>query len=189
MRLTTERLLLREFVQSDWQALYAIETDPEVQRYRTGQSDMAPEQTRAWIRSRQTLAEAQPRLNYTFAIVEQRAATLIGCCCLNIRSLDLREGEIWYMLDRCFWGQGYMTEATWQLLSLGFQQLGLHRIWAQCVRENSQSVRVLEKLGMRREGHLREAYWQKEAWWDLLLYAILDREWSIARGRFGASVL
>ena len=177
MCLTTERLLLREFVEHDWPALHEIESDSAVQRYRTGQSGVTPEQTRAWIRSRHVLAQAQPRTNYTFGIILHTVPAIIGCCCLNIRRLDLREGEIWYMLHRHHWGQGYATKAVEQLLAFSFQDIGLHRIWAQCVRENIQSVHVLEKLGLRHEGHLREAYWLNEHWWDLFLYAMLDHEW------------
>ncbi len=81
------------------------------------------------------------------------------------------------MLHRHHWGQGYATKAVEQLLAFSFQDIGLHRIWAQCVRENIQSVHVLEKLGLRHEGHLREAYWLNEHWWDLFLYAMLDHEW------------
>lgn len=58
----------------------------------------------------------------------------------------------------------------------GFRELKLHRIWIQCIAENTASVRVLEKIGMRQEGHLHENEWVKDHWWDTLLYAILEHE-------------
>ncbi len=63
------------------------------------------------------------------------------------------------------------------MVTFGFQDLKLHRISAHCIVDNTASAHVLEKLGMRREGQLRENEWMKERWWDTLLYGILDREW------------
>jgi RimJ/RimL family protein N-acetyltransferase len=53
----------------------------------------------------------------------------------------------------------------------------MHRIWAGCLAENTASARVLEKLGMRLEGRLRDNEFFKGSWWDALIYAILDHEW------------
>jgi RimJ/RimL family protein N-acetyltransferase len=87
---------------------------------------------------------------------------------------------LWYTIHPSYWGQGYATEAAHGLLAFGFGELRLHRIWADCDPANLASVRVLEKLGMRREGHLIENAWIKGAWEDSLIFAILDREWTSA---------
>ena len=55
--------------------------------------------------------------------------------------------------------------------------LGAHRIWAECVADNTGSARVLEKLGMRREAHFREHQYYRDRWWDTLIYSILAHEW------------
>ena len=75
------------------------------------------------------------------------------------------------------WGRGYTTEAARAMIDFGFRELGLHRIWADCDPRNVASWRVLEKLGLRREAHLRQNARIKGEWVDSLLYAILDREW------------
>ena len=82
-----------------------------------------------------------------------------------------------YWIARSFWGRGYATEAASAFLAFGFRELGLHRIWAWCIAENLASARVLEKIGMRQEGHLRQNEWMKGRWWDTLLYAILETEY------------
>ncbi len=64
------------------------------------------------------------------------------------------------------------------LTDFGFAEMGLHRVHAYVVCANAASVRVLEKLGMRCEGHLREAIRKWDQWHDLYLYAVLDREWA-----------
>jgi RimJ/RimL family protein N-acetyltransferase len=63
------------------------------------------------------------------------------------------------------------------LLRFLFEQLGKHRVTASCDPRNSPSVKVLEAVGMRREGHLVESTWSKGEWTDDLLFAILRREW------------
>jgi [ribosomal protein S5]-alanine N-acetyltransferase len=70
-----------------------------------------------------------------------------------------------------------MTEAARAVLELGFVQVGQHRIYATCRPENISSQRVLEKIGMTREGHLRQDKWMKGQWRDSFLYAMLVDEW------------
>ena len=75
------------------------------------------------------------------------------------------------------WGLGYATEAAAELLRFGFDRLGLHRITAGCWAANIGSARVMEKIGMRREAHLREGAWIQGSWQDVFHYAILNHEW------------
>ena len=62
------------------------------------------------------------------------------------------------------------------IVEFGFSKLGLHRIFGTCDPANTASVRLLEKVGMQREGHLREHKWGKGKWRDSFLYAILEQE-------------
>ncbi|HET9589619.1 MAG TPA: GNAT family protein, partial [Anaerolineales bacterium] len=80
-------------------------------------------------------------------------------------------------LDPEYWTRGYATEAAHAIVDFGFSQLGLHRVWSWCVADNLGSAHVLEKLGMRLEGRLRENEYYKDRWWDTLMYAILADEW------------
>jgi [ribosomal protein S5]-alanine N-acetyltransferase len=151
MRLSTMRLLLREFADQDFAALRAIDGDPDVQRYRGAQTITA-EQTRAFIELTKRFAEEQPQLRYPFVVVLQSVNAVIGACGLSITNYVWGDAELWYVLNRQYWGHGYMTEAAQALITFGFRQLDLHRIWAMCHPENVGSWRVLEKLGMTREG-------------------------------------
>lgn len=67
------------------------------------------------------------------------------------------------------------------LVGFGFEQLGLHRIWATCSTENAGSARVLEKLGMRPEAHFKEDVNIRGRWRDSYLYAVLANDWEAAR--------
>ena len=81
------------------------------------------------------------------------------------------------MLHRQYWGKGYATEAARRMLRFGFEDLKLHRIWASVAPDNTASVHVLEKIGMRREALHLKADWLKDCWRDTFIYAILEEEW------------
>jgi RimJ/RimL family protein N-acetyltransferase len=91
-------------------------------------------------------------------------------------------GEIGYALGIHYRGRGYATEAAGALMDYAFAELGLHRIQATTSADNPDSYKVMERLGMRREAHLREATLRDGAWVDELIYAILAREWRARDG-------
>jgi len=172
----TDRLLLREFAAADWPALHAVESLPEVAKYQ----DFAPrteEESRAYVLDSITDAQTELRSTYDFAVVLRTEDHLIGRCGLGIKDRGIGEAVLWYTLHPAYWGHGYMTEAARAMVDFGFRELRLHRIWADCDPANIGSWRVLEKIGMRREGHLRENARVKGEWVDSLIYAILASEW------------
>ncbi len=174
--LTTKRLLLREFRELDWQAAHEYACDPEVVRYMEWGPN-AEKDTQNFVRRAITAQQEQPRRNYTFAIVLKTENQLIGSCGIHLSNPGNQGGYIGYALNRRYWGKGYATEAARALLTFGFGKLKLHRIFATCDPTNIGSVCVLEKIGMQREGHLRQHKWQKGKWRDSFLYALLDHEW------------
>lgn len=178
--IATERLRLREFAEADWPALHGVESDPEVARYQSF-APRSAEESRTYVLGAVADAGERPRRTYDLAVVLAAEERLIGRCGLGL-GIGLGEAEpgeaaLWYTLHRAEWGRGYGTEAARALVGFGFRELGLHRIWADCDPANVGSWRVLEKIGLRREGHLVENAWVNGAWADSLIYAVLDREW------------
>jgi RimJ/RimL family protein N-acetyltransferase len=176
MRLDSERLILREFVDEDWRATQEYESDPEALRYQE-MAPMSPEESREYIRRARADAWEVPRRTWDLAVVLQKERRLIGRAGLHATNLVSREATVWFIVVRELWGSGYATEAVMELLRFGFEDLKLHRIVADCDPRNLGSVRVLEKAGMRREAHFVESTFLKGEWCDSLVYAILDREW------------
>jgi RimJ/RimL family protein N-acetyltransferase len=86
-------------------------------------------------------------------------------------------GELGYWLGKPYWGMGYATEASREMLRYGFEELKLHRIFASHFKHNAASGRVLTKLGMRHEGCQREHLRKWDQFVDSELYGILRREW------------
>lgn len=177
MILTTERLVLRDFVGSDWEAVLAYQQDPLYLRYYEWTS-RTPEEVQEFIQMFLDQQKQEPRIKFQLAITLNPTGQLIGNCGVRRNSPDAHEGDIGYELDPRFWGKGYATEAARAVLHFGFTQLGLHRVSSWCVADNIGSAHILEKLGMRQEGRLREHQYYKNRWWDTLLYAILYDEWN-----------
>ncbi|MBM0258068.1 GNAT family N-acetyltransferase [Micromonospora sp. 4G55] len=111
------------------------------------------------------------------ALVLRETGAVIGDVLLIWTSVAHRQGEIGYVLHPDHAGHGYATEAAREMLRLGFDELGLHRIVGRLDARNTASARVLERLGMRREAHLRENELVKGEWTDEAVYALLAREW------------
>jgi Acetyltransferases, including N-acetylases of ribosomal proteins len=176
VELTTERLILREFVEEDWKAVLEYQSDPLYLRYYawTGRTQAEVQEFVGWFLASQ---QECPRAKLQLAVTLREDNRLIGNCGVRINDVVLREGNIGYELDPRYWGNGFATEAAREIVRFGFEDLGLHRIWSWCVADNIGSARVLEKIGFRQEGCLREKEFYKDRWWDQRVFALLDHEW------------
>ena len=178
--LTTDRLILREFTRSDWKAVHEYASDPDVVRYMTWGPN-SKEDSHFFIQRVISYQEENPRRNHEFAVILKAEDRLIGSCGLYVSNPDHQEAWIGYCFNRHFWGKGYATEAIKALLEFGFSKLGLHRIFATTQPDNVASAHVLGKVGMRREGHLRQHLCVKGKWRDSFLYAVLDGQWKTGK--------
>ena len=176
MELITERLILREFKKEDWPDVLAYQSDPRYLRYYEW-TERTPIAVQEFVQMFLDQQRAEPRLKFQLAITRKDNQQLIGNCGIRLKSAAAHEGDIGYELDPNYWGQGYTSEAARAMVTFGFSELSLHRIWSWCVADNVGSARVLDKLGMVLEGRLRENEYYKGRWWDTLIYGILDHEW------------
>jgi RimJ/RimL family protein N-acetyltransferase len=176
VELTTERLLLRPFVESDFEAVHAYASDPEVCRY-VSFGPNTEEDTRAFLERAVAQWQQDSPVDYAWAVTRRDQAALIGSCGLHLHAGATYQASLGYVYHRDVWGQGYGTEAARAVVGFGFRELGLHRVYAYYFVPNVGSGRIMEKLGMRYEGCLREATCKDGKWYDLLAYGILEREW------------
>ena len=180
MILTTERLVLRDFVEDDWPAVMAYQRNPLYLRYYAW-TDRTPEEVRDFVAMFLANQQSVPRTKFQLAATLKSTGQLIGNCGVRLEAAGAHQADIGYELDPDYWGQGYATEAARAMVDYGFSQLHVHRVWSWCVADNRGSAHVLEKLGMRLEGLLRENEYYKGRWWDTLMYGILDHEWQAHR--------
>ena len=175
--LTTDRLLLRPFVPEDVPAVHRYASNADNVIYMAwGPNDEAA--TRAFVDAAIAADQADPCPDHNFAVVLSATGELIGGCNIAVRG---DEGELGWILSSDFWREGLASEAGGALLRFGFQVLGLRRIIAICDAENIGSYRVMEKIGMRREGLFLQARPAHKGathpYGDTLVYAILRDEW------------
>lgn len=126
--------------------------------------------------AKQFLAKIETDREVSLAITLQETSRLIGGIGLRLVE-EHQHAELGYWLGVPFWGQGYATEASREMLRYGFEELRLHRIFASHFKNNPNSGRVLQKLGMRHEGCQREHIHKFGQVLDLELYGLLRREW------------
>jgi RimJ/RimL family protein N-acetyltransferase len=121
------------------------------------------------------LAESQGKM-VMFAIVSKEIGQLIGVMNISVR-LDHQRGELAYWLGRPYWGKGFGTEAATAVLQYGFEQLNLNKIFAAAFFENPGSWRIMEKIGMREEGVLKQHVMKWGQSVDLVYYGLLRQEY------------
>jgi [ribosomal protein S5]-alanine N-acetyltransferase len=176
LQLETDRLVLREFSESDYPALRAIEILPETHHYEQV-AIPAEEMTRAYLLNAITRAGEQPRVEFRLVLTIRPADVVRGRIKFQCLRPEAGEWEIGWAVHPHDWGKGYATEAARAMLGFAFSQPGVHRVVAFCNAFNTASYRVMEKLGMRRDGLLRESLRWNGQWVDELVYAILERDW------------
>jgi RimJ/RimL family protein N-acetyltransferase len=180
--ITTERLLLRPFIRGDVDAVFSYRSLPVVAEYLFDRP-MSHEECAEAVRSRASqVAFIEEGDKILLAVEEQATGRLVGEVSLIWRSLVDQQAEIGYIVHPEAWGRGYATEAALALLDFGFGTGALHRIYARCDARNTASARVMQRLGMREEAHLREHAQFKGRWDEELIFAILEGEWTSRTG-------
>jgi ribosomal-protein-alanine N-acetyltransferase len=172
MELNTSRLILREFCTDDRAAIHTFASDAEVTRY----TDWGPNglaDTTAFLSDVTRDGQNRPRSRFALAVVHRQDHVLIGSIELRITSNTHGRGEMGYVLGRSWWGRGYASEAAAAILRFGLDDLGLHKVTATCDPDNTASARVLTKIGMQHEGHLRDHLHLRDQWRDRMLYSAL----------------
>jgi RimJ/RimL family protein N-acetyltransferase len=176
LRVQTERLALRRFEPSDLDAVVEYELDPRIMRYIRD-----PEPRAAVVAKVQAFLRPWSAAEGEWAglVVARREApeAMVGVVALRVVSRANGMVEIGYTLHPDAQGRGYALEACRWLLGFAFGELRAHKAIANCVRENQRSFRLMEKLGMQREGCLREHSRLGGRWHDELVYGLLAAEW------------
>ena len=176
------RVALRRFHPGDVAEFVAYRSSVQVARFQSWDAPFPWEEGERFV---QELAKEHPDTPgawFQFAVALRPAGQLIGDCAAMPHADDSRQCEIGFTIAPKYQGHGYATEAVRLLLGYLFTARGKHRITACCDPRNTASAAtpcwgLMERLGMRREGHLRQSTWAKGEWTDDLVYALLHDEW------------
>lgn len=176
MKLYPPRLILREFRESDFDALWEYQSKAETHIYEKGVPSQ--ESVREFLRNAEVWAQQQPRMYYVLAVTVQPDDRVVGHLHLSRQNAEIGEWEIGWAMHCSLWGNGYATEAAREMLNFAFCELRVHRVVAFCNVHNTASVRVMQKIGMRQDGLLRGTRWWNGDWCDEYVYGILERDWA-----------
>ena len=151
--LESEHLRFREMRPEDAQAMFDLNSDPEVIQYTGDEPFDSVEAARIFLESYQ---EVYKRIGYARWIIELKSTgEILGWCGLKFWP-DKNVVDVGYRLYKKYWGNGYASEAAKASIDYGFEKLGLERIIAHARKENAASLRVLEKCGMKITGEDKE---------------------------------
>ncbi|MEQ2130644.1 GNAT family protein [Caldanaerobacter subterraneus KAk] len=172
--LETSRLILKKISLEDAEDMFEYASDPEVTKYVSWEYHKNIEDSLNLIKRILSISDKEEVAIWGLYLKENEK--LIGTCELNIDRKNMI-GEIAFALGKKYWNKGIMTEAVREVIEFGFEKLNLNRIQARCMVENIASERVMQKVGMKFEGILREALFAKGRFWDMKMYSILKREY------------
>ncbi|MFT5779110.1 MAG: ribosomal-protein-alanine N-acetyltransferase [Crocinitomicaceae bacterium] len=174
--ITSKRLKIRFVQPSDLDEIHELHSLPETDEFNTLGIPESLEETKTLLEAWVSLNKFADLKNYKLTIVDNSSNSFIGLFGLTLWGGKHRRGEVWYKIHSDHWGKGYATEALNLILDYGFNELNLHRIQAGCAIENIGSIKVLEKVGMIREGQGRQVLPLKSGWSDNYEYSILETD-------------
>lgn len=172
----TERLIIRHMSESDVEDFLAYQTHPEVTRYQP--YEPATRESALRFLAKQAVAEPSDAGAYlAFAVHHKRDNKMIGEVGIEVFPRAQSRGGIGWSFHPDYHGQGYASEAARVLLAYSFSFLDLHRLTTFCDTRNVASYQLMERLGMRREGHSLQSMLLRGVWQDIYHYALLREEW------------
>lgn len=171
LSLTGERVRLREFRDSDVDAVYEIIGDDRVTRFLSFDS-RSREQAAAMISGVKERREAEPRTEFYLAVTPAENDELVGFARLALGGV--KAAKLGYAIAHAHQGKGYATDAVRTMLAFAFGPLGLRRVTAAIGPENPASMRVAERAGFQREGVLRDHVFTNGTWRDSVLFSVLS---------------
>ncbi|MBB4034981.1 RimJ/RimL family protein N-acetyltransferase [Dysgonomonas hofstadii] len=175
INIRTGRLTVRLARPDDAEAIYSYRSDFIENKYQ-GWFPYSEQEVRDYMASMpQTLDVAG--VCFQFAIVEVDTDRLIGDMAVIFTNHDLMQVEVGCTLDKNFQGKGYAAEALKAMVNHLFIELKKHRVIASVDPRNTASIRLVERLGFRKEAHFKESYYLRGEWVDDVIFALLRKEW------------
>jgi RimJ/RimL family protein N-acetyltransferase len=173
----TDRLVLRPINTDDADALFAYRSDSIANQYQ-GWIPNTIRDAHDFIRNRISPVFDVTGTWFQFVIIKREQDELIGDIGIHFLDTEKKQVEIGFTLDKRHQGKGYASEALKAVIHYLFKKSHKHRITASIDPDNSKSIRLVERLGFRKEAHFKSSVMNHGKWADDLVYAILEDEWN-----------
>lgn len=177
LELNTNRLILRPLEIEHAEDLFSYRSDKEINKYQ-GWIPANIEDVRDFIKNKVATTIDVPDTWFQFVIITKEDNKLVGDLGVHFIDEDKAQSELGCTLDKQYHGNGYALEAMNDVIDFLFNKLNKHRIHASVDPRNISSVKLMEKLGFRKEAHFRESLFLNNEWVDDVIYAVLKSEWS-----------
>lgn len=177
-QLSTPRLLLRALEMDQAEVLFGLVNEPAIADNTANiPSPYTLEIAQSFIAGAAEKYRTGELLNLGMHVRE--TGELIGMISLRV-SARHHAGHLGYWVGAHARNQGYAAEAASAVMDFGFTELGLQRVGSQCFGRNKESARVMQKIGLRYEGCLRQAFLKNGVYEDLLGFATVREDWERA---------
>jgi ribosomal-protein-alanine N-acetyltransferase len=170
----TQRLILRKLLPSDDADMFEYSKNHAVTKYLLWDVHINKKFTHSYLKFIQS--QYASGNFYDWAVTLSESGKMIGTCGFSSFDLDNNAAEVGYVLSPDHWHKGIAAEALRKVMSFGFEELSLHRIYARIMEGNEASERVAEKCGMRHEATLKSSLLVKGEYRTIKIYAILREE-------------
>ncbi len=177
VQLESDRLTLREFSPDDIAGFEGYHADLRYLEFygpQVTEPAFATTLVELFIRT----AKAEPRLDYTLAIIERASTRLIGCCSLRTASQKAGYAELGIEVSPNSWGRGWAAEAAREMIRFGFEALRLGEIRGVSVTANRRVDRLVTKLGFVNLGEHEGASWMAARGWTHTTWALTKETWT-----------
>ncbi len=174
MAYKSKRLIIREITWNDVDVIHNLHSFPEVDEFNTIGVPTDIRETEVLLKPYIEAQNTEARKLYFWKIELMVSQKFIGIAGMTLSLDKFKSGEIFYKLLPDQWGKGYATEVAKLLVKTGFDKFHLHRVEAGVATENLRSIKVLEKIGMNREGLHKKILPVRGEWVDNYHYAIVE---------------
>jgi RimJ/RimL family protein N-acetyltransferase len=177
----TERLVVRSIRSDDAEAIFRYRSDSNTNQYQNWIPKTIND-VHDFIKNRVSPTIDTIDTWYQFVIIKKEQDEFIGDIGVHFLDSEKKQVELGCTFDKKFQGKGYATEAMKEMIHFLFTILQKRRITVSTDPRNTKAIRLIERLGFRKEAHCKESIWIHGEWADDLQYAILNDEWKINTG-------
>ena len=174
---STERLVIRDFEPNDGPRIFSYHRHPDVARFQSWGTESV-DVIQTYIRGLASVEPGTPGNWYQVGLYLRQGDKLVGDCGFRVLVEKSEQVEIGITVAPEFQNKGYAGEALQSLLAYLFVQLRKHRVFGSVDPRNEPSMRLLERVGMRKEAHFVKSLWFRGEWVDDVIFAILAEEWN-----------
>ncbi len=173
--MATERLILRRILPKDYEDMYEYSSNEKTVEYLAWEYHRTIAFTKNYTKYLQK--QYKDGLYYDWAVTLKENGKMIGTCGFTSITPEHQRAEIGYVISPAYWGNGIALEAANAVIRFGFEQMDLNRIEAKFMVGNCASERVMQKLGMQREGVFRDYMFVKGSFRDICFYSMTAEDY------------